>query len=264
VPVLLFWRCVFGALSLAVFCAALRLWRPMAVRTLGLAAAGGVAIVTNWLLLFESYRHASISIATAVYNTQPFMLVGLSALMLRERVSALRMGLLLLAFGGVLLVAQAKPAAAPPDAHYGLGIALALGAALLYAVAAFITKKLTGTPPHLIALVQVTVGAVILAPWALRQGLPAGGRAWVPLVTLGVLYTGVMYILLYGALQKLPTVLAGALSFIYPVVAMLVDHLAFNVRLGAAQWAGAAAILLAAAGLSLADAWPRYRRSLPP
>ena len=41
-----------------------------------LAVLSGVAIVGNWVLLFASYSRASIAIGTAVYNVQPFMLVG--------------------------------------------------------------------------------------------------------------------------------------------------------------------------------------------
>lgn len=255
---LLFWRCFFGALTLLGFCAALRLLQPLPRRVLLTAAAGGVAIVGNWLLLFASYGHASISVATVVYNTQPFMLVALSAWLLRERVAALSLAWLALAFGGVLLVAQAKPAAAPAGAGYALGIVLALGAALLYAIAALVAKRLKGVAPHLIALVQMTVGSVLLAPWALAQGLPAGGQAWAAFLAIGVVYTGLMYILLYGALQKLPSATAGTLSFIYPLVAVVVDHFAFGVRLGPLQWAGAAAILVAVAGLQLSPR-PRER-----
>jgi drug/metabolite transporter (DMT)-like permease len=58
-----------------------------------------------------------------------------------------------------------------------------------------------------------------------------------------------MYVLLYGAIQKLPTSLTGALSFIYPIVAILVDWLAFGQKLEWLQWVGVAAILLAAAGM---------------
>jgi nucleoside-diphosphate-sugar epimerase len=59
---------------------------------LALSAIGGAAIVFNWVLLFASFRHASISIATAVYNTQPFMLIGLGVLFLGERVTLARLG----------------------------------------------------------------------------------------------------------------------------------------------------------------------------
>jgi len=81
-------------------------------------------------------------------------------------------------------------------------------------------------------------------------------RGWVLFVAMGVIYTGLVYILLYGAIQKLPTTLTGALSFIYPVVAIGVDYAAFGQRLQAAQIAGAAAILMAAAGMTLGWSWP--------
>lgn len=259
---LLFWRCLFGAATLLAACALLGLLRPLPWRVLAIAAAGGVAIVGNWVLLFAAYQHASISVATVIYNTQPFMLVGLGALLLRERVAPAALGWLGLAFVGLLLIAQARPGVPPPGSHYALGVALALGAALLYAIAALVAKQLKEVPPHLIALVQMAVGSLLLLPWVLRSGLPAGAAAWGTFAAMGVVYTGGVYILLYGALQKLPTTLAGALSFIYPLVAVAVDHFAFGVRLAPAQWLGAAAILLAVAGRSFA--WPRRAAPLSP
>lgn len=80
------------------------------------------------------------------------------------------------------------------------------------------------------------------------------------MVTLGVVHTGLMYVLLYGAIQKLPTAITGALSFIYPIAAIFVDWIAFGHRLGWLQWLGVAAILLAAAGLQRGWWWPRSRR----
>src|SRR5882724_6576377 len=102
-----FWRCVFAAIPLAIFCGTKGLLRPhMLSRKEGaLAAIGGVAIVGNWLLLFAAYSRASISIATVVYSTQPFMLVCLGSLFLSERITARRLAWLIVAFlGGILLV----------------------------------------------------------------------------------------------------------------------------------------------------------------
>ena len=253
-PVLdvVFWRCVFGAATLLIVCAGMGLLRgAITLRLLALAALGGVAIVVNWLLLFISYSHASISISTAVYNTQPFMLVGLGAVFFAERLTLNKLTWLAIAFAGMLLIVLAQPGAADSGSNYLAGILMALGAAFFYAVAAIITKKLAGTPPHLIALVQVCVGMLMLAPFAHLSALPSGVGAWSILVTVGVVHTGLMYILLYGAIQKLPTHLTGSLSFIYPIVAIAVDFLAFGHRLQLSQLIGAAAILIAAAGMNL-------------
>lgn len=246
-----FWRCAFGTITLLIVCAALGLFRleVMTRRQIAWAAVGGVAIVLNWILLFAAFPRASISIATAVYNTQPFMLVALGAILLGERLTLTKLSWLGIAFAGMLLIVQSKPGAGGTD--YLSGILLALGAAFFYAIAAIVTKKLKGVPPHLIALIQVVVGMLMLAPFANFTALPVDVKTWTLLVAVGVVHTGVMYILLYGAIQKLPTHLVGALSFIYPVVAILADFLAFGHRLQPLQLLGAGAILIAAAGMTL-------------
>jgi RarD protein len=245
------WRCIFGAVPLAVACAALGLLRREIItpRQFVLAVLGGVAIVANWLLLFAAYPLASISIATAVYNTQPFMLVGFGALFLGERLTGQKLAWLAIAFAGVILIANAK--AGPGGTDYLAGIALSLSAALCYAVAALITKRLKGVPPHLIALIQVGVGMLMAAPFANLTQLPTTPDTWLSLAAIGAVHTGLVYILLYGAIQKLPTHLIGALSFIYPVVAILADFIVFGHWLGLSQLVGAAAILVSAAGMTL-------------
>ena len=245
-----FWRCVVGGAMLLLVCRALGLLRAelLGRRVLTLAVVSGVAIVGNWLLLFASYSKASIAISTAVYNVQPFMLVGLGALFLGERITLVKLAWLVVAFLGMLAIVSAHGDTGASGENYLLGIALALGAALLYALAALIVKRLSGTPPHLIALIQLLTGILMLAPLAGYQ-LPERPQAWASLAALGILHTGVMYMLLYSAIQKLPTALTGALSFVYPIAAIIVDWLAFDHRLGALQWLGVAAILLAAAGM---------------
>jgi drug/metabolite transporter (DMT)-like permease len=248
-----FWRCLFGAVTLIVICGFLGLLRPgvMTLKVFAIAVLGGVAIVSNWLLLFASYSHASISIATTVYNTQPFMLLVLGALFLGEKITAAKLFWLALAFAGMAAIVEAKPETSSLGGSYGTGILMALGAAFFYALAALAAKWLKGTPPHLIALIQVSTGVVMLIPFTDFSSLPQGSGAWSILLTMGIVHTGLMYVLLYGAIQKLPTHLTGALSFIYPIAAILVDRLAFGHALQPMQILGAAIILLSAAGMNL-------------
>lgn len=266
-PVLdvVFWRCVFGAATLLLICAGFGFLRPgiLTRTTFLLAVLSGVAIVGNWVLLFASYSRASIAIGTAVYNVQPFMLVGLAALFLGEKITAQKLFWLAVSFLGMLAIVSAHGEQGQGGDQYLAGIALALGAALLYAIAALIIKRLTGTPPHLIALVQVSTGVLLLAPWANFSALPQQPEGWASLITLGIVHTGVMYVLLYSAIQRLPTAITGALSFIYPIAAILVDWFAFGHRLEPLQWLGVAAILLAAAGMQQGWGIKLRRPALP-
>ncbi len=252
-----FFRCVFGALSLLLYCWARGLLKPglFTARTLALALAAGAALVLNWVLLFSAYRLASISLATAVYNVQPFFLIGLGALFLGERPSRGKLAWSVVAFAGLLLVLRLTDTAGAGGSAYLSGLLLGLGAAALYGVTAVIVKRLKGIAPQVLALVQVTLGAVMLLPMADFNALPAEPLQWGCLVALGVIHTCLMYILMYSAIQKLPTTSTAALSFIYPAVAILLDLVVYGHRMGATQVAGVALIFLAAAGVSLNWQW---------
>ncbi len=257
-----FFRCLFGSLSLAAYCAARGLLRPglYTARTLGLALAAGAALVLNWVLLFSAYRLASISLSTAVYNVQPFFLIGLGALLLGERPSRGKLAWSVLAFAGLLLVLRPWASSAPQG--YLAGLMLGLGAAALYAAAAVIVKHLKHIPPQVLALTQVTLGAAMLLPIADFHALPAAPSQWACLVALGLVHTCLMYILMYSAIQKLPTTSTAALSFIYPAVAIVLDFAVYGHRMNLAQVGGVAMIFLAAAGVSLGWRLPRRARAL--
>lgn len=251
-PAVVFWRCAFGAVAMLAACALRGLLRPgmFGARQLGIMLLGGVALVLNWTLLFAAYPLASISVATVTYHTQPFMLTALGVLLFGERLTSDKAGWLLIAFAGMVLIVTGGLATGGTGSNYLAGIGMALGAAFFYAIAAAIAKQLKAVSPYLIVLVQMLVGTVLLAPFAGLAALPADSGTWALLVTIGVIHTGLMSTLLYGAIQKIPTSLVGALSFIYPVVAILADRAVFGHRLGLIQWLGSAAILLAAAGMN--------------
>ncbi len=244
-----FWRCLIGAVTLLLFILLSRQPFSRLTRlTLALAILGGVALVINWLLLFAAYSRVSIGMATVVYNTQPFMLVLLS-MMLGEKVSAIKWAWLLLAFSGVVILLSSELTPAHSD-NLVTGIILALGAAFFYALTAIIARKLQPLPAQHIAFIQVIVGTVMLLPLVHAPEFNSH-FPWHYLLILGVVHTGIMYQLLYSAIQKLPTPVTGSLSFIYPLVAILVDYLVFHHALAPLQLAGGVLILLAAAGNNL-------------
>ncbi|EOU3147998.1 DMT family transporter [Yersinia enterocolitica] len=247
-----FWRCVFGAFAMLIACVILGLLKRgvLTRQHIAIAIIGGITLVLNWVLLFGAYSYASISVATVTYHTQPFMLVGLGVLFFGEKLTANTLGWLLVAFGGMLFIIIGQQGAITLGSDYLIGVVMALGAAFMYAVTAAIIKRLKGLPPHLIVLIQLLVGAILLAPFVRWSDFPLPGSTWGLLLIIGVIHTGLMSSLLYGAIQKIPTSLVGALSFIYPVVAIFVDWLVFGHRLSVMQMVGASAILLAAAGMN--------------
>ncbi|MFC3576926.1 DMT family transporter [Streptomyces yaanensis] len=256
-----FFRVLFGALALGAYVVA-RGWlrdHGFTPRTLGLAVLGGVFIVFNWVLLFQAYENTSISVATVVYHTQPFYVVLLGALLFRERLAAAKVGWIVVAFAGLILVSGVTPGDFTGGGSYVVGIGQALLAALLYGLSTLVTKQVTGVRPHLIALVQVVVGIPLLLPFADFGAMSGTGWDWGWLAGLGFLHTGVMYVLMYAAYAKLPTSKIAVLAFVYPAVAMVMDWAVYGHHIGLVQALGVPLIVTASLKVTLA----RPRASAP-
>jgi drug/metabolite transporter (DMT)-like permease len=248
-----FFRVLFGALALGGYALARGYFRGhgFTPRTLGLAALGGVFIVFNWVLLFQSYENTSISVATVVYHTQPFYVVLLGALLFRERLTAAKVGWIALAFAGLVLVSGVSPADFANGGSYLTGLGQALLAALLYGLSTLVTKRITGVRPHLIALVQVLVGIPLLLPFADFGAMRGTGADWGWLVGLGVVHTGLMYVLMYAAYAKLPTAKIAVLALTYPAVAMVMDWAVYGHHIGLVQALGVPLIVTASLKVTL-------------
>jgi drug/metabolite transporter (DMT)-like permease len=98
----------------------------------------------------------------------------------------------------------------------------------------------------------------LLAPLADFNAVPTSTAPWLWLLGMGLLHTALMYILLYAAIQNLPTTRVAVLSFIYPAVALAVDHAFYGQHLGAWQWLGIGLIALGNLGVNLG--WNPLRR----
>ncbi|WP_246843034.1 DMT family transporter [Allokutzneria sp. NRRL B-24872] len=243
-PAVAFARCLVGGLLLALWCA-WKGWLSLSARDLHLAALGGVLLVANWVLLFASYSHSSVSVATVVYHTQPFLLLGLAGVVLGEKVRGRDLGHGAIAFAGVVLISLGGQGmnGKPVDV---VGIALALGAAALYAGASLVAKQLSHVKPHLVAAVQCAVGALVLAPALLFTPLPAFGPGWWWLLVLGVVHTALMYVLMYRSIGVLQTATVALLSFLYPAVALVVDVVVYAHHVTLVEALGMLAVLVGA------------------
>lgn len=250
-----FFRVLFGALALGAYVVS-RGWlrsHGFTPRTLGLAVLGGVFIVFNWVLLFSAYENTSISVATVVYHTQPFYVVLLGALFFRERLTVGKVGWIAVAFAGLILVSGVTPSDfTSGDSSYLIGVGQALLAALLYGLSTLVTKRITGVRPHLIALVQVLVGIPLLLPFADFGAMSGTGANWGWLAGLGLIHTGLMYVLMYAAYAKLPTSKIAVLAFTYPAVAMVMDWLVYGHHIGLVQALGVPLIVTASLRVTLA------------
>src|SRR3990167_2142039 len=175
-------RCAFGLLALTLWfalsrrCGELRLSRCDAA----LAISGGLFMVLSWTLFFGAVPRTSMSVATLVVHVQPFLIMVAGTLWLGEHVSRRQWGAALVALLGLGLATGGLDHAfghQSANARYLQGLALALGAALAYAVAPLLLRRATGASALVMAWWQCVAGTVALLWWPLTQGWPAHGRA---------------------------------------------------------------------------------------
>lgn len=238
-----FFRCLIGGLALLGWLSWQGAWQRLTSAAIGWLLLGAAALILNWLCLFSAYRASSISVATVVYHVQPFFLILLAALAQKELPNWSKLWWLLLAFLGVALASGFNFGAL--RSVMPAGVMLAVAAAFLYAVATLATRKLVGAPPAQIAGLQLILGAAVLAPLANFSPAALAWQSWSSLLILGLVHTGLMYNLMYAAFQRLPAGMIASLSFIYPIVAIVVDRVFFHTMLSSTQMLGISLILFA-------------------
>lgn len=259
---IVFWRCVFGMVFLAAWCF-LRGYLPdrtLSWPRLGRAALGGICMVLSWVSFFAGFRMTSIATTTIIYHIQPFFVVLIGATLLKERITVDQIVWMLGAFLGVVLASGLVGATAPVSTLWILGIVMSLGAAMLYAAATILAKGLGEQRPEITVLCQTIVGIVMLAPFA-NWAEPVPLASWGWLASIGILHTGIAYILIYSAYPRLSTPVIGVLTFIYPIVAIIVDWAIYGHPLGMAQAAGMLLIACGTLGVRLGWQFP-WRRSM--
>jgi drug/metabolite transporter (DMT)-like permease len=242
--VTVWFRCAFGALALLAW--GLASGRTAELRLHGrswqVACATGCLMVLNWALFFAAIPRISIAVATIVFHIQPIWVILFGALFLSERVSAVQWLATLVALGGLVLssgwVGMAGADASASD--YLLGLLLCLGGSLSYAAVTILAKTETVITPYALACWQCVVGVAVLAWAPCVFGWPAQPAAWAWLAGLGVLHTGLAYVVLFTGMARLALGNIAVLQFVYPLTAILVDWCVYGRTLDSVQTMGVA------------------------
>lgn len=247
-----FYRCLFGGLFLLA-------WGLLRGQLRGVlqdralirgAVLSGVLLVLNWVCLFAGMARSSIGVATMVYHFFPFVMLLLAALVQGERTRPADLLWTLLGFAGV--VCSADPLRLWRNAHAGYlaGIGLSLLGALLCGASLLMARQVGKQRPFALVLIQCWVGVLMLG-WFTSASALHWGTHWLWLLGLGLIHSGIVYVLFYCAYPRLPVVTIAVVAFVYPLVALLLDYLLYGHRLSAVQWGGLGLIVIGTLGVNL-------------
>ena len=216
----------------------------------------GALIGINWVLLFESYRFTSVSIATLCYYMEPTFLVVFSALIFRERLKARKWICTIIALIGMVLISGILESGIPGEGELK-GIVLGLGAACFYATVVILNKSIRGVDPFRKTVIQLAAASVVLIPYLLLTREYAG-NSWTPtavllLLLIGVVHTGLCYTMYFGSMDGVKTQTLALFSYIDPVTALILSAIILKERLSVLAVIGAVLILGSALYSELED-----------
>lgn len=207
----------------------------------------GAGLGFNWILLFEAYRYTTVATATLCYYMAPILVILVSPLLFRERLTGRKLICLAAAVIGIVLVSGVADSGLDTDLT---GILFGLGAAVLYASVVLMNKKIAGIAAIDRTLLQLLTAGIVLLPYTLLtediQSLRPDLTGAVLLLVAGILHTGIAYALYFGAIPSLSAQTAALYSYIDPILAIVLSAVALREPVTAAGLAGAVLILGAA------------------
>ena len=193
-------------------------------RVLPVLVLSGMLIGINWILLFEAYNHTTVAVATLCYYMQPTIVMLLSPVIFREKLTGRKAVCAAVAILGMVLVSGVIGGSSAGSSSLK-GILLGLGAALFYSAVVIINKKIRGVDAYRKTTVQMLSAGMVMVPYLLLTGgfsteglTPA---AVILLLAVGIVHTGIAYVLYFGSMDGLRVQTVAILSYIDPVSALL-------------------------------------------
>ena len=188
----------------------------------------GTALGFNWMLLFEAFNYTSVQVATLCYYMAPVFVILVSPILLNEKLSFLSAICTIGSVAGAVMISGVFGG----EIAGIRGILLGLAAAVLYASIIILNKKIDGISGIERTFFQLLVSAVVMFVYVLVTEdltvflLPV--KQILLLLVVGVLHTGVVYILFFTSISKLPAQTASMLSYIDPISAIILSGIFLN------------------------------------
>ena len=218
-------------------------------RNMLLLILSGAAIGFNWILLFEAYNYTSVATATLCYYLAPILVILASPLVLKESLTRRKLLCAAAALLGMVLVSGILEAD-----FSGLeemrGIVFGLGAAVLYASVILMNKKMVDISAYDKTILQLSMASIALLPYVLVtenwSAVTFSPLSATLLLIAGIVHTGIAYWLYFGSMEHLHSHTVALLSYLDPILAIVLSMVFLREPMSPAAAVGAVMILGAA------------------
>ncbi len=206
----------------------------------------GVAMGASWMFLYEAYAQIGVSIATLAYYCGPVIVMILSPLIFKEKMTTAK----LLGFLAVIIGMLCVNGQAFTEGKNSLGLIFGILSALMYVVMVVFNKKATSITGLENATCQLVISFLTVAIFmSFKQGLfvdIVDGNL-MPILILGVVNTGVGCYFYFSSIGRLPVQSVSILGYLEPLSALIFSTAILGEKLSLVQAIGAVLILGGAA-----------------
>lgn len=215
-------------------------------KELALLLLSGAAMGFNWIFLFSAYKCTTVSVATLSYYFAPVIVTVLSPLLFKEKMTLKKIVCFIFSTAGLILITGLGNLGG--NLMHIKGISFGIGAAILYAAVMLLNKAIKGIGGIERTFLQFVSAAVVLVPYVLlTDGINITSlhtKGFIFLIMVGLVHTGVTYLMYFSSLKELEGQQVAVLSYIDPLVAVLVSVLILKESITLTQIIGGALILI--------------------
>ena len=186
----------------------------------------GILIGLNWLLLFEAYNYTTVATATLCYYMEPTIVVLLSPLVLKEKLTVKKSLCALAAIVGMVFVSGVIEGGGMSFTDFK-GVLFGLGAAVLYSAVVLTNKKVPGIDAYEKTTIQLFSASIILVPYLLIfedfTAIKLNALAIIMMIIVGLLHTGIAYAMYFGSMDGLQAQSIAIFSYLDPIFAVILS-----------------------------------------
>lgn len=240
------YRAVLAALLLAAYFIVTKQKIPFEKmkKEVPLLLLSGIAMGINWILLFEAYKYTTVSIATLSYYFAPVIVTVVCPILFHEKLTGKQMVCFAMSTLGIVMITGVGDMRGGNDF---VGILFGLGAAVFYATVILLNKFIKNVEGIHRTFFQFLSAILILIPYVMMTSgvtlRKMNTIGWVNLLTVGFIHTGVTYCMYFSSLKELPGQKAAILSYIDPLVAVIISVTVLGEKMTLWQAAGGILIL---------------------
>ncbi len=246
-----FFRALIGSVFLGSvsLITKVKIEREILKKNLWFLIFSGIALGINWILLFQAMKYTTISNAILSYYFAPVFIIIFSAILFKEKIASRNVFYLMVSIIGLFLIMKSNDMIIIEGYNHIKGILYGLGGAVIYAVIVILNKSIKGLSGIHTTLVQLAIATLALVPFVVgnnsSQISSLDTRAWIFIITLGIVHTGIAYFLYFSSIKNVKGKTVALLSYLDPIMAITISFLFLGESMNIFQIIGGILILSA-------------------